>query len=166
MDESTATNERRHRRDAIRMTPTEVHEFLGTIRTVQMSTINADGSPHLVPMFFVVRQDRITCWTYRSSKKAHNLRRDARIACLVESGHRTEELCGVQINGVARLSDEPSLVLEVGRDLHERYVGPVDHTAVEGIVHNAKKRVIVIVEPLIIVSWDHRKLQQQRPTTR
>ena len=67
------------RRDQITMTDAEIAEFLAPPRNLQVATINRDGTPHLVTMYYAVIDDRIAFWTYRKSQKVLNLRRDPRI---------------------------------------------------------------------------------------
>ena len=43
------------RRDAIRMTPEEVAAFLDEQRTLTCATNGRDGWPHLMPLWYVVR---------------------------------------------------------------------------------------------------------------
>src|SRR5687767_15790198 len=93
------------------MTGDEIEAFVAGNRKMQLATINRDGTPHLVTMFYAVIDGRVAFWTYRSSQKARNILRDARVTVLVEDGIDYFELRGVQINGVA----EPTDVLSVGR---------------------------------------------------
>ena len=72
-------------RDRVAMTPDEVAAMLAGCRKVQLATINPDGMPHLVTMYYTVIDGKVAFWTYRSSQKALNLARDPRISCLVES---------------------------------------------------------------------------------
>ena len=140
------------------MAADEVTAMLATSRKVQLATINADGTPHLVTMFYVLRQGRIAFWTYRAAQKTRNLIRDPRLACLVEDGDDYFELRGVQLNGVARLIDEPAAVAEIGRLVTTRLTGvPVD-TLGDYVARAAAKRVAFVVEPTRVISWDHRRL--------
>lgn len=148
-------------RDKVAMTAAEVAEFLAASRKLQLATINKDGTPHLVAMYYVMLGGRIAFWTYRASQKALNLTRDPRLTCLVESGEEYFDLRGVQVAGLARLVDDPAGVLEIGRGVAGGMAGmagmPGD--AVEDYVaHAARKRVGFIVEPARITSWDHTKL--------
>lgn len=67
------------------MTPTEVRSFLshGT-RTAKVATVMNDGWPHVMPVWFVLDGDQIVFTTGASSVKGRNLRRDRRIALVVE----------------------------------------------------------------------------------
>jgi PPOX class probable F420-dependent enzyme len=151
-----------HLRDHIRLTDEEIAELLDACTTVHVATLNPDGTPHLVPMFFVVREGQVVFWTYRSSQKARNLARDPRLACTVERGERTEVVQCLQLNGTGRVSDDPALVREVGEALHRRYVGPLDDAGRADVVRRGAKRVVVTVDVERTVSWDHTKLGRAR----
>lgn len=145
-------------RDRVAMTAEEAAAFLVGSRKVQLATINPDGAPHLVTMYYTLIGGQIAFWTYRASQKARNLARDPRVTCLVETGDGYFDLLGVQVMGVARLVEDLSGVLEIGRGVAGG-MADVPADAVEDYVaHAAHKRVGYIVEPRRVISWDHRKL--------
>lgn len=147
------------RRDQIRMSNEEIRAFLEEQRILQVATIDHDGWPHLVAMWYVLINDQVVFWTYAKSQKALNLRRDARLTCLVETGERYEELRGVQIKGRAVIKDDRETVQHIGEIIYERYTGsPLNDTVRQMVAAQAPKRLLVFVEPVEIVSWDHRKL--------
>ncbi len=141
------------------MTDDEARAFLEAGRDLQVASINADGTPHLVTMWYVVRDGEVAFWTYGKSQKIVNLRRDPRLAVLVATGDRYEELRGVSISGRAELLDDRDEVIGYGEDIYERYWGPIDNDVVrEGVRTMGAKRVVVVVKPETVVSWDHSKL--------
>ena len=146
------------RRDQIRMNDEEIRAFLEEERTLQVATIDHDGFPHLVAMWYVLINDEVVFWTYARSQKAVNLRRDPRLTCLVEAGVQYQELRGVQIKGRAVISDDLETVQRVGETIFERYTGPLNENTRQMVAAQAPKRVIVFVKPVEVVSWDHRKL--------
>lgn len=139
------------------MTDEEVGEFLASHRTTQVATVGAGGMPHLVAMWYGMLDGRVVMWTYAKSQKARNLRRRPQIACLVETGERYEELQGVSITGRALLSADPAEVRRVGEAVLLAR-GGADPLAPLILERTAAKRVAIVVEPLRIASWDHRKL--------
>ena len=145
-------------RERIRMTDAEMAEFLAAERTLQVASIGPDGAPHLVPMWFVTIDGRIAMWTYAKSQKAQNLRRDPRLTCLAEAGEAYGELRGVSIAGRAELHDDYETAYAVGEALYRRYQGDITHETRKGVEAEARKRIVVFVEPGRTVSWDHRKL--------
>jgi PPOX class probable F420-dependent enzyme len=146
------------RRDLIRMNDEEIRAFLEEQRILQVATIDHDGWPHLIAMWYVLINDQIAFWTYAKSQKAVNLRRDDRLTCLVEAGERYDELRGVQIKGRAIISDDRETVQQIGEIIMERYHGSLNDNTRQMVEAQAAKRVIVFVKPVEIVSWDHRKL--------
>jgi PPOX class probable F420-dependent enzyme len=151
-------------RDLMAMSEEEVAAFLAERRRAQLGTINADGTPHLVPMSYVVIDTRLTVWTDPRSRKVANLRRDPRITVLVEDGATFAEMRAVQLSGRAEITPDAEASLRVGFALFERAAGYLDDTlraTVEGLV---SERVGITVHPERVVSWDHRKLEGVRPS--
>jgi PPOX class probable F420-dependent enzyme len=148
-------------RDRVAMTADEAAAFLAESRKLQLATINQDGTPHLVTMFYVMLGGRIAFWTYRASQKARNLARDPRVACLAETGEEYFDLRGVQVAGVARLVDDPAGVLEIGRGVAGGLAGVPTGAVDDYVAHAARKRVGYVVDPVKVISWDHRKLVTQ-----
>jgi PPOX class probable F420-dependent enzyme len=146
------------RRDQIRMTDDEVYEYLGGVHTLQVASINADGTPHLAAMFYALVDRQVGFWTYGKSQKIVNLRRDPRISVMVETGKEYSDLKGVTITGRARLVEDRDQVIAFGEVLYPRYFGELNDAAREGVKYTGAKRVVVMVEPSRIVSWDHTKL--------
>jgi PPOX class probable F420-dependent enzyme len=148
-------------RDRVTMTEAEVSAMLAGSRKLQLATINRDGTPHLVTMFYVMLDGQIAFWTYRSSQKARNLARDPRVTCLVETGEDYFELRGVQVAGRVRCVEDPAGLLEIGRGVAGGMAGVPAEAVEEYVAHAARKRVGYVVEPARIVSWDHHKLVQR-----
>src|SRR5690349_7710555 len=109
-------------------------------------------------MFYGLSAGRIAFWTYRSSRKAHNLACDPRLSCLVEDGEEYFALRGVQVTGEVDRIDDLAGVTDVGKLIAAR-LPDVPADALEAYVaHAAPKRTAYLVRPLRVASWDHRKL--------
>ena len=145
-------------RDQVAMTAVEAAALLGGSRKLQLATINPDGTPHLVTMFYALIDDRIAFWTYRGSQKARNLARDPRVSCLVETGEEYFELRGVQVTGIARCVADQAGVLGIGRRVAATLPDVPAGALEQYVAQAARKRTGFIVEPDRVVSWDHRKL--------
>ena len=147
------------RREQIRMSEHEIRAFLDEQRTMAAATIGRDGFAHVVAMWYVIVDGKLAFWTYAKSQKAVNLRRDPKVTCLVEAGEAYNELRGVQIKGRATLIDDSNAVLRLGETIWERYTGgPLNDAMREMVAAQARKRIGVIVEPVEVATWDHRKL--------
>ncbi|MGH3734101.1 MAG: pyridoxamine 5'-phosphate oxidase family protein [Micromonosporaceae bacterium] len=149
-------------REQTRMSAGEVEAFIAERKTLMVASLDRDGAPHLVPMWFAVRDGEIVFWTYRRSQKVLNLRRDPRLSCLVEAGESYGELRGVSMRGTATIVDDPDAVRRMGETIVLRYAGPLDDAARQAVAAavaaRAPKRVGVIFRPDHTATWDHRKL--------
>jgi hypothetical protein len=97
--------------------------------------------------------------TFTKSQKIVNLKRDPRIAVLVEDGEVYNELRGVSINGRAELYDAPDQVFRYALAVTRKNnpgLTPEQQDAAAKMM--SQKRTAVVVKPQRIVSWDHRKL--------
>src|SRR5215470_20308243 len=102
------------RRDLIRMTDSELREFLAKSQTIIITSINADGTPHPMPMWYGVEPDGcIVMTTFTKSQKILNLGRDPRVTLLVEDGTVYAELRGAVLYGVAELVRDTEQVVEI-----------------------------------------------------
>ncbi|WP_049566022.1 pyridoxamine 5'-phosphate oxidase family protein [Nonomuraea sp. SBT364] len=145
-----------NQRARIAMPDDEVTALLERARKLQLATINPDGTPHLVTMFYGLDKGRITFWTYAKSQKARNLARDPRVSCLVETGDDYADLRGVLVYGEAARLDDP---MEVGLAVARRMTpGVADDLLRPYVEQTGRKRFAYVVEPGRVVSWDHRRL--------
>jgi PPOX class probable F420-dependent enzyme len=149
------------RRDAIKMSDDEMRAFLEAGRDLQVASINQDGTPHLVTMWYGMLDGEIAFWTYAKSQKVVNLRRDPRLSVLVATGEVYDQLKGVSIVGRAEIVDDADEVLRYGEAVYERYWGPLNDTVREGVRAMGSKRVVIRVKPEKVLSWDHSKLAGQ-----
>lgn len=147
-------------RDLVKMTDSEIEEFLAATLKVQVATINPDGSPHLTTLFHVVEEGRIAFWTYARSQKIKNIQRDPRVTCLVETGDDYFELRGVSLSGRAELVTDEAEIRRIGTAVAARMSGGADIGDVgrEQVERQVRKRVGVVVVPTKTASWDHRKM--------
>ncbi len=145
------------RRDQIKMTPGEVDAFLAEEKTVTCATNGRNGFPHLMPLWYVVRDGRIWAWTYAKSQKVRNLERDPRATLQVESGIEYAELRGVMLRCDVEIHRDVEVVTDFAMELVERYAGGAEGTR-DAFAQQAPKRVALEFVERDRVTWDHRKL--------
>ena len=142
------------KRPDVAMNPAEVTQLLDAGYSISLTTIGADGWPHLTAMWYALVDDQIVFMTHRGSQKHYNLQRDHRVVGLVEQGRRYEQLRGVQFRGLARETiDEPARV-ELAAPLDRKYS---QHPPPD-LAHTIRRRAVYTVTVLATSSWDHRKL--------
>jgi len=148
-----------HKRNAIELSDDERTHYLADAPTIILVTIGRDGYPHAVPMWFVVEEDgSILMTTYGRSQKVVNVQRNPKVALLVESGTRYDELKGVLLRGDAEVVENEALCVRVLTKIHAKHSGGLASGVEEVMKAQARKRVVLKITPARIVSWDHRKL--------
>ena len=144
------------------MTPDEVRAFLDEERTVICATHGKDGFAHLMPLWFVVRDDELWSWTFAKSQKVRNLERDPRATLQVEAGTSYAELRGVMLKTDVTIHRDNDLVTELGLELYRRYAPGADGGLADGVremvLAQAPKRVALQFAERSRATWDHRKL--------
>ena len=132
------------------MTGEELRAFLleGT-RTAKVATTMKDGQPHVMPVWFVLDGDKIVFTTGRGSVKGRNLRRDPRLAIVVEDD--TPPFAFVHIRGQAHISDDLDAMLRFASAIGARYMGS-DRAAEFGRRNAVPGELLVSVTPERVIT--------------
>lgn len=151
-----ATTQRRGRK--IMMTPDELDAFLAEQRTCRVATVSADGAPHASTLWFA--WDGTSLWLYSltRSRRWAELRRDPRIAVVVDAGEEYGELRGVELTGSVEFvgesprTGEPCPELAAPERLFARKNFGLDTLPHDG------RHAWARLTPDTVASWDFRKL--------
>ena len=132
------------------MSPDEIDRFLnhGT-RTAKLATVMADGGPHVMPVWFIVEDGAIIFNTARDTVKGANLRRDPRVALIVED--EIPPFAFVHIRGRAKLSEDPDELLRTATLIGGRYMG-ADRAAEFGRRNGVPGELVVSVAPERVIA--------------
>ncbi|MFD5295804.1 pyridoxamine 5'-phosphate oxidase family protein [Streptomyces mutabilis] len=142
----------------IMMTPGELDAFLTTQRTCRVATVSTDGTPHVSTLWFA--WDGTSMWLYSvvRSRRWADLRRDPRVAVVVDTGEEYDELRGAELSGrVAFVGEAPrkgELCAEL--DLPETLFARKNFR-LEEMPHDGRHAWLRLT-PEKVVSWDFRKL--------
>ncbi len=151
----------------------EVAAFLEQERTVVCATLGPGGWPHLMPLWYVLRErtggrlgPQLWSWTYAASQKVRNLERDPRATLQVEAGELYQELRGVMLECEVAIHRDIEIVKALGHEIFTRYATPRGETPLtelpeevgQVVDQQAAKRVALQFIELDRATWDHRKL--------
>ena len=152
------------------MSKDEIDSFLNQKLVARLSSIRADGYPHVTPLWYV--WDGEALWFIlgsgeRPRQHIRNLRRDPKLCVIIDRESRIEEpgvydAQGVVVRGTAELSNDETLQAEVTRKLMKRYFGEQGEQDIDLLLQDGKpgkNRVIAKVKPEKIYAWDFRKLR-------
>jgi len=107
---------------AHKMTDDEWRAFVSAgTRTGKLSTVRADGRPHLAPVWFVLDGDDLVFNTGKDTVKGRNLARDPRVSLCVDD--ERPPYAFVVCEGTATISEDPDELLKWAIRIGGRYMG-------------------------------------------
>lgn len=140
------------------MSISEVARFLmqGTF-TGKLATVKKDGSPHVVPIWFVVENSKgrskvgnIIFTTGDTSVKADNIQRDSRVSICIDDQKFPYNF--VTIHGIAKIYPyRQKEVLEWSTKIAERYVGK-KRSKTYGEVNSGEGAALVRIKPTKVIA--------------
>ncbi|MFJ8233389.1 pyridoxamine 5'-phosphate oxidase family protein [Streptomyces sp. NPDC094448] len=145
------------------MTPGEIDAFLAGQRTCRVATVSPDGRPHAGALWYA--WDGTSLWLYSvvRSRRWADLRRDPRIAVLVDAGEQYGELRGVELSGTvvavgeSPRTGEPCPELRKPEKLFAR-----KNFGLDAMPHDGRHAWLRLT-PDAVVSWDFRKPGRPAP---
>jgi nitroimidazol reductase NimA-like FMN-containing flavoprotein (pyridoxamine 5'-phosphate oxidase superfamily) len=134
----------------------EREKFLATQRTVRVATVGPDGSPHVVPLWFVWHGGRLFLNSTLGNPTVENMIRTGTASAVVDDGDSYDVLRGVVLTGTTqRLGDQAPP--EVERVWSEKYMG-----GGELPYRRWRDRTWFRLDPARAASWDFRKIPEAR----
>jgi PPOX class probable F420-dependent enzyme len=132
------------------MTPAETRVFMahGT-RTAKVATTMNDGCPHVMPVWFVLDADVIVFTTFGKSVKGRALRRDPRVALVVDE--EVAPYAFVHVRGRAEISEDPEQLLRFATEIGARYMG-IDRAREFGARNAVPGELLIRVAPERVIS--------------
>ena len=127
-----------------------VQNFLGGKQIVVFATIQHDGSPLAMPMWFLHDPASLAMISVEDTQKVRNLRRDPRVCVVAEAVSERGEIQGVTVTGTAAfLADGPNRHALAER-FHAKYPGLARLWGGRAMPGN---RVMFRISPVRVRAW-------------
>jgi PPOX class probable F420-dependent enzyme len=143
-------------RPNIALTPDEQAALFRERHKCALATHDRDGFPHVVAMNYLVKDGAFYMTSYGKAQKVLNIRRNPKVALMIEAGDEYAELRGVLVRGHCEIIDDPGAVAAAFAARTEAQSSR--SAASPAAAASAPKRVVLKVVPHKVTSWDHRKL--------
>jgi nitroimidazol reductase NimA-like FMN-containing flavoprotein (pyridoxamine 5'-phosphate oxidase superfamily) len=130
--------------------------MFGVLPVASVATVNADGSPHVVPLWFVWPEDAVYVSTRRPSRTWSNAGRDPRVSISMDLGRGWNELAGVSIAGLAEplSADHPGMRRPISA-WHEKYRSLLSGDGFARFAEEVTSLTFLRVVPQRLRTWDH-----------
>lgn len=134
------------------MSEDELDHFLREERVLRLATLDDDGWPAVVPVWFLWHDGAFWVWNLNRARRTRRLEAGTRCAFTVDAGREYVELRGVSGRLEYAFVAEPDVPEEVRVGFSRKYLH-TDHP-VEPADHHTWMRFA----PTSLASWDFRKL--------
>jgi PPOX class probable F420-dependent enzyme len=128
-----------------------IQRFLASKEVVVLSTVQRDGAPLAMPMWFLPTAEAIYMISVEGLQKVRNLRRDPRVCVVAEAGTRGAEIKGVIVQGRVEFLEDPAERRPIIDQLLQRY--DPDLARLWGGPTMPPNRVLFRVVPNKVRSW-------------
>lgn len=147
---------------SVRLSADEAWEVIERAHTGILTTLRRDGTPISLPVWFAALDRRVYVSGPAHTKKFGRVRRDPRVAFLVEAGTRWVELVGVHLTGTAHVVEDPGLLARVQEALEAKYsafrIDRADMPDATRAHYEAGTTTIEIEPDDRILTWDNARL--------
>jgi PPOX class probable F420-dependent enzyme len=100
---------------------TAIQRFLDTKAVVLLATVQADGGPLAMPMWFLSDPTTLTMISVDATQKVRNLRRDPRVCVVAEAGGGGGDERGVTVQGHAEFLPDGDERRALAARFHAKY---------------------------------------------
>jgi PPOX class probable F420-dependent enzyme len=123
---------------------------------VHMASARPDGSPHVVPLWFVWREEAVYVSCRRESTTWRNAERDPRVALSFSSGRVWQDYAGIVLFGRAEpLVPEHPALRGVMSQWFEKYRLLLSGGGFRDYAEQVQRPGILRVRPERLAGWDH-----------
>ena len=131
--------------------------FLRSQRTARVATSDENGSPHVVPLWYVWHEGTLFLNSTLGNPTVDNMVRSGRAAAVIDDGDEYETLRGVTLSGRIEQAEEDPRLPRVERAWSEKYLGGDDVQ-----YRRWRNRVWLRLVPERVASWDFRKIPEAK----
>ena len=96
-------------------------EFLKSQKILRLATIGNNNTPHIVPVWYMYSSKKFYIGTNTRTQKIKNLKKNNRVAFLVDVGIKSPNIYGVNGQGTANLILDKNRVKKIATKILLRY---------------------------------------------
>lgn len=138
-------------REKLRLSPAEIDELLRSEHTARVGTSGEEGSPHVMPMWFVWDGEAVWVNSLIRSRRTRDIEHGSQAAVCVDAGTEYGELRGVVLYGRFDVADDDPRLDQIKHTFGAKYWQGID-------VPSLRSHTWLRLVPERTVSWDFRKI--------
>ena len=127
------------------------NEFLKSQKILRLATIDQNGEPYIVPVWYLYKNGNFYVGTNTSTKKAKNVRKNQKVSFCVDLGVHSP-IFGVMGIGRAKLIMKKSNVSRIAKKILLRYFKSLNNKSAKELL--SQTDCIIEIIPKKITSWE------------
>jgi len=131
----------------ISMSKKAEEDFLFAGRILRLATISKDGSPHVVPIWYLYENGKIYIHTEANSVKARNIQRNNSVAMCVDIGEFYYDLKNIILKGKAKILEDEDLATRIAEKIQVKYFGSCSHPQASEYLSKKANNVVIEIGP-------------------
>jgi len=129
------------------------NNFLKKQKILHLGTIDDNGIPHIVPVWYSYISKKIYVGTNTRTKKAKNLKKNQRVSFCIDTGVHSPEIFGVMGNGTAKLILEQKTVMKFAKKILLRYFKTLENKSAKELLEETD--CIIEITPKKFSVWSY-----------
>lgn len=142
----------------ISMSADDAQGFIAEQRVCRLATTEPDGTPHSVPVWYVILDGHIYIDTSSTSKKSQNIRYNPKACLTIDKGEEFDDFKGVMMQGVLDEEKDEQIVERCSEALAQKYFGSTAHPGFL-FLSNLPNRILYRFRVEKTVSWDSSRME-------
>lgn len=127
--------------------------FLRTQKILRFATIDKDGNPHIVPVWYMYSGSRFYIGTNTKTAKARNVMGNPNVSFCIDTGIKSPEIFGVMGTGTAKLVLNETRVKSIAGKILLRYFKDLKNKSAQELLEDTD--CIIEIIPKKKVSWKY-----------
>lgn len=128
-------------------------KFLKTQKILRLATIDGNGVPHIVPVWYMYWNDKFYVGTNTRTRKARNIRKNPKVSFCVDVGIRSPDIIGVMGTGRAKLILKKELVEKLAKKILLRYFKSMKNKSAQQLFDQTD--CIIQITPRKVTEWKY-----------
>ena len=96
-------------------------EFLKKQKVLRLATLDKNGNPHVVPVWYLFNSKKLYIGTNSKTEKAKNVKNNSKVSFCVDVGINSPDIFGVMGRGDTKLIMEKNKVSRIEKTILLRY---------------------------------------------
>lgn len=126
-------------------------EFLKSQKVLRIATIDRNGVPHIVPVWYMYSKKRIYIGTNTKTEKAKNIKKNKRVSFCVDVGVHSPDIYGIMGKGTGKLILEKNKVSKLAKRILLRYFKTLENKSAQELLDDTD--CIIEITPKKLASW-------------